>query len=232
MQEVIKRILPVGIALFPIGILFGLLAAQVNWHPLEVCLMSLLGFTGSGQFAFLGFVSKGMENFSLFTVFLIILSINLRYIPMSLSATQPLQASPLSKLFLAHWLADESYASEKVNDTVLNRVIIRGVILISWVISTSLGVMLDSLLPDGVRDALSGVSFPVSAILAALSFIHINEYIVQNGNARAKRGLSMLLCLAVILLLKAVLGLVYFWIPSIIVSYIILISLRGKEYYE
>lgn len=113
MKELLKRIIPVGITLFPIGVFFGLLAAQANWSVIEVFLMSIIGFTGSGQFAFLGFANQGLQDISLFTVFLVILSMNLRYIPMSLSATQPLKTSILNKFFLAHWLADESYASEK-----------------------------------------------------------------------------------------------------------------------
>ena len=49
--------------------------------------MSLIGLMGSGQFTYLGFVNQGMESVGYLTAFIVILSINLRYIPMGLSAS-------------------------------------------------------------------------------------------------------------------------------------------------
>lgn len=229
MQNAINRIIPVGVTLFPIGLLFGLLAAQADWSAIEVFLMSIIGFTGSGQFAFLGLANQGLQHIGLFTVFLIILSMNLRYIPMSLSATAPLKTSKLKKFFLAHWLADESYASEKIDDTIANRAIIRIILMIFWVVSSSSGVVLASLLPDTIKDALNGVTFPVSAILAALSFANIYGYVTEEEKIKIERVLYILIVVALILLMQMILGMVYFWLPSIMLSYFILLISRRKK---
>lgn len=214
-----ERALPVGLALAPIGLLFGVLAAQSRWTVLDVLLMSVVGFSGSGQFAFLGFFNQGLANVGLLAAFLVILSINLRYIPMSLSATQPLKTSPLKRLFLAHWLADESYATERLEDDLRTRAVIRGAILLAWVVSTVAGVALASSLPGSVGKALAGLTFPVSAILVALSFSHVRHYCAQGFGGRARRTARAGACFAAALVLMKLVGAKYFWLPSIGLSY-------------
>ena len=112
-QKTFSRIMPVVLALSPIGLLFGILAGQADWSFLDVFFMSLIGFTGSGQFTYLGFAHPDNDTIEYFTVFLIILGINLRYIPMSLSASSSISGSIFIKTVLSHWLADESYAVER-----------------------------------------------------------------------------------------------------------------------
>ena len=121
------RILPVVLALSPVGFLFGVLAGQAGWSSPDVFFMSLIGFTGSGQFAYLGFAHPDNEHIQYFTVFLIILCINLRYIPMSLSASTSIAGGALTKAFLSHWLADESYAVERKEDGTGEKAVITAV---------------------------------------------------------------------------------------------------------
>src|SRR6218665_3151177 len=109
MKSAFIRILPVGLALSPIGFLFGVLAAPMNWGTMDVLLLSTIGFTGSGQFAFLSFPQQGIQTIGLFVVFVVILSMHLRYIPMSLSASQPLDNSPFGKLVLHPHLFPENF---------------------------------------------------------------------------------------------------------------------------
>jgi len=229
MQPALKRIVPVGFALFPIGMLFGVLAAQANWSATEVFLMSVIGFTGSGQFAFLGFASQGLKNLDLVVVFLIILSMNLRYIPMSLSASHPLRVSVVNKFLLSHWLADESYASEHSNDSLSSRAIIRLCILAFWAVSTSAGVLLAFWLPTAVCDALAGVTFPINAILVALSVTNVKQFVSHPYVNKVKCLACFVLCISIVLLLQALLGMVYFWLPSIGICYFILLKLQKEK---
>ncbi|MDD9823256.1 MAG: AzlC family ABC transporter permease, partial [Gammaproteobacteria bacterium] len=69
------RILPVVVALAPIGFLFGVLAGQADWSAWGVLAMALLGFTGSGQFTYLGFAHPDNAQMEYLAVFLIILGI-------------------------------------------------------------------------------------------------------------------------------------------------------------
>lgn len=223
MKLALQRVFPVGLALMPIGALFGILAAQASWNVLDVFLISFIGFTGSGQFTFLLFSNQGLENVGLFSVFLIIFSINLRYIPMSLSASQPLPTSDFNKFFLAHWLADESYATEETYDDVKTRFVIRISIVLFWSFSTVIGVLLAFILPQFVNNLLVGLTFPVSVILSVLSFSRIKSYIVHKFEQKKQRLVQVMFCLVAAMVFITILGSEYFWIPSIIVSYLLLI---------
>ncbi len=61
-------------------------------------------------------LTKVMDGIGYLTAFIVILSINIRYIPMSLSASNHIKTKKLNKGLLAHWLADESYAVETKED--------------------------------------------------------------------------------------------------------------------
>lgn len=220
------RAFPVGLALVPVGVLFGILAAQSHWTALDVLVLSVIGFSGSGQFAFLGFYNQGLAHAGLLAAFLVILSINLRYIPMSLSATQPLRSSAFRKAILAHFLADESYALESPGDDLRARGVIRGAVLLFWAASTVAGAVLSSALPASVARALAGLTFPVSAILAALSFAHVRRYCDEEIDGRARRVLRAGAGFAAALLLMRFLGAKCFWLPSIGLSYWLL-KIRG-----
>ena len=216
-KHIYMKIIPIGIALAPIGILFGILAAQENWSFIEVFFMSLIGFTGSGQFTFLGFVNQGLESVGYITAFIVILSINLRYIPMSLSATNHLNTNKFNKAWLGHWLADESYAVETSVDDIKSKIIIRLTIVIFWSLSTSAGVLLAKYIPNATNQLLIGLTFPVSAILILLSVSNVLEF-----NKSHKQLFNLLLSFITSILMILIIGAKYFWIPSIIICYLLL----------
>ncbi|MBN3816059.1 AzlC family ABC transporter permease [Paraburkholderia sp. Se-20369] len=232
------RTVPVGLALTPIGVLFGVLAAQLNWTPFEVFLMSLIGFTGSGQFAYLGFASRGIDISSLGLAFLVILSMNLRYVPMSLTATAPLKVNLLGKVSLAHWLADESYATETQSDGVASRFVIRGTITAFWCLSTAAGVALAAFLPPVVKSTLAGVTYPVSAILLALGLLNIYDFVRKRRAERARQPAAVsprkaiVIGFVAVFVLQYLLGPVYFWIPGIAVVYVLLVKTTGMAGHE
>lgn len=228
MTGTIQRVFPVSLALSPIGFLFGVLAAQADWSALDVLFLSVVGFTGSGQFAFLGFFQQGVHTVGLAVVFLVILSMNLRYVPMALSASRPLQAPALYKTVLSHCLADESYATEQKTDDVRSRFLIRMSVFLSWVVSTTAGCYLSTFLPASVSKALVGFTFPISAILFSMSGLNLLSYVFDQGPASKSRARDVVLCVAVALVLMAVLGERYFWIPSIVLCYAILARSGGE----
>ncbi|MEM5371153.1 AzlC family ABC transporter permease [Paraburkholderia azotifigens] len=235
MKSTIFRVLPVGLALAPVGFLFGVLAAQAHWSTTGVLLLSSIGFTGSGQFAYLALSQQGIASTGIFAVFLVILSMNLRYIPMSLSASQPLKLSVPWKFVLAHCLADESYATERGSDSIRSRVIIRIGIFLFWVASTVAGCALAAWLPDSLSRTLSGLTFPVSAILFALSFGNVMQYVLngtRSGGGAGIRPLGVLFaCVLTSVSLVFLLGAKYFWIPSILSCYLILTK-YGKQGFD
>jgi predicted branched-subunit amino acid permease len=226
MKSALVRVLPVGLALSPVGFLFGVLAAQTHWKIVDVFLLSTLGFTGSGQFAFLAFTQQGVESIGVLVIFVVILSMNLRYIPMSLSASQPLRSSFVCKLAMSHCLADESYATEKKEDGIESRAVIRAGVFLFWVVSTVAGCALASYLPASINSILAGLTFPVSAILFALGFMNVLAYVQSRVTLAGRRKLlsvvSLLACFAVVAITIQAFGERFFWLPSIAVCYILL----------
>jgi len=232
------RILPVVLALAPIGFLFGVLAGQADWSAWGVLAMALFGFTGSGQFTYLGFAHPDNAQMEYLAVFLIILGINLRYIPMSMSASARLSGGPLIKAALAHWLADESYATERAPDGTRQRAVIRLMVVALWALSTVCGVLLSGALPPAAQSILSGMTFPISAILILLSIDNILAYLTREQNASAQpffkriRGRELratVACVGASLLCIAVIGAEYFWLPAIALCYFILARDGGGE---
>ena len=230
------RILPVVVALAPIGFLFGVLAGQADWSAWGVLAMALLGFTGSGQFTYLGFAHPDNAQMEYLAVFLIILGINLRYIPMSMSASTRIKGGRFIKAALAHWLADESYATERAPDNTRQRAVIRLMVVAFWALSTVCGALLSGALPPAVQEILSGMTFPISAILILLSIDNILAYLKRRGGEggvthriEKQKLLATAACVVASLLCIAVIGAKYFWLPAIALCYFILVRFGGDR---
>ncbi len=224
-QGAYARIAPVVLALAPIGLLFGILAGQADWSWVEVFLMSLLGFTGSGQFAYLGFAHPDNQHIEYITVFLIILGINLRYIPMTLSASHSMVAGAFGKAILSHALTDESYAVEQPGDGLKEKTIIRLAVVIFWTLSTSCGVLLSAILPTTASQLLAGLTFPINAILILLSWTNIFAFVDIDARTepkfshRNKKVWMVAFCICTSMLCIVMIGPKYFWLPSIALNY-------------
>ncbi|WP_265258850.1 AzlC family ABC transporter permease [Verminephrobacter aporrectodeae] len=209
------RAAPTGLALVPVGMLFGVLAAQANWGALDVLLFGVLGFSGSGQFALLPLAAQGQ---GFLTMLLVAVSINSRYVPIAFVTASRLPRAPLRRAFLAHLLGDEAYAVEHEQDASVSILAIRLTIYGAWVLSTLAGVLAAGLLP---RSSLSGgmnLGFPASAVLLVLSFGQLKVRVPRIAAPWRRRLAEMGLCIAAAMLLFAWLGPVWFWLPSIAFS--------------
>lgn len=219
-RAALVRALPVSLALAPIGVLFGILAAQANWSLVSVLLFSAIGFTGSGQFTYLTFYNQDIAQVGYVTLFFILLSINLRYIPMSLSASATMPCNRWLKALFAHYLADESYSTETVDDTWQTRAIIRLTIAGFWVIATGIGVLAQGFIPASLQTLITGLTFPISIILILLSYANIMRFISHHANYKSLLSVGFGILLASVSI--ALLGVKYFWLPSIAACYILL----------
>jgi len=218
-RSALQRATPVGIALFPVGLLFGVLAEQVNWRATDILMMSLIGFTGSGQFALLKFVQEGV---SYAVAFLVILCMNLRYVPMALSASRPLPLTGLRKLMMSHFVSDESYAAERRDDNVTQRAVVRATIVFFWASSTVCGVVAAAYVPEVAKPYVIGLTFPISALLFLLSALNVIGFVRAAGALVSGRVAAVVASTLVSLGLMALLGTRYFWIPGIAASFFLL----------
>lgn len=215
----LRRAVPVGVALFPVGLLFGVLCEPIGWRWTDILAMSVIGFTGSGQFALLKFVQEGV---SYAVAFLVILCMNLRYVPMALSASRPLPVGGFRKALMSHFVSDESYAAERRGDTVAQRAAVRLTIVLFWTSSTVCGVVASAFVPDSVKPYVIGLTFPISALLFLLSTLNILGFVRATGQRCGRRITAVVASGGLSLGLMAVFGTRYFWIPGIVVSFILL----------
>src|SRR5690606_35915930 len=135
----LHRVTPTALAIVPVSMLFGVLAARADWTLLEILAVSALGFSGSGQFALLPLVDA---NAGFITMLLVTASINSRYLPIAYASATRLPRFITKRAFVAHMLGDEAYATEEESDSWRSAFLIRAVIFGAWVASGLLGALL------------------------------------------------------------------------------------------
>lgn len=216
-SQLVDKVLPICLALSPIGLLFGILAGQQGIEFYEVLLLSTFGFSGSGQFAFLGFYQNNFSDVGYILAFLIILSINVRYIPMAL-VNNPNKRN-LKKVIYSHMLSDESFTIENSKYSYELNFKIRLYIFFTWVISTLIGQIVSSIIPTKFLSYLN-ISFPIAAILFTLSFINIKSETTKSNIVL----IGFLFIITIFLFFT--LGSKFFWVPSILINYFVLRKFR------
>lgn len=185
----------------------------MQWSALEVLLFSVLGFSGSGQFALLPLAAQG---FDLLAMLVIAVSINSRYLPIAFVSAGKLPRPLLQRASLAHMLGDEAYALEHETDGHAQRWGVRLTIYLTWVAATVGGALLAGVLPAAWFDHGLNLGFPASVVLLILSLNQLKARVPHIRAGWARRGLELVLCLVVGALLFAWLGKVWFWLPSIL----------------
>lgn len=209
------RALPTGLAILPIGMLFGALAAQANWRTVDVFLFSVFGFSGSGQFALLPLADQGL---GFLTMLLMAASINSRYIPIAFATATRLPRPPIGRVLLAHLLGDEAYALERTHDSVTAVLAVRSTIYAAWVLATIMGAVAVAHLPRSLLARDVNLGFPANAVLLVLSFSQLKARVPNISAPWSRRIIEIGLCAAVALLLFSELGRIWFWLPSIAFS--------------
>ncbi len=213
--EAFRRTAPTGLAVVPVGILFGVLAAQASWSGIEVLLFSLFGFSGSGQFALLPLAS---QNMGFLTMLLVAVSLNSRYVPIAFASSARLPTTFHGRLFFSHLLGDEAYAIEQENDARISVLVIRATIYAAWVLSTLAGCLAAGLIPRGLFGGNVNLGFPASVVLLYLSFRQLKARLARDGSPIGRKLIDLGVCGTVAVSVLAIIGPVYFWIPSIAFS--------------
>lgn len=167
-REGVLDVLPLLVAVFPMGLLWGTLAAAKGMSLLQSALMSVMVFAGASQFVAIELWQSPLPVLLLvFTAFIV----NVRHVLMSASLSRHIPSilrrhHPL----VAYFLVDESWAlAEK-------RALIRPVSLAyflglsvplwcSWQSSTLLGAVLGKSIGD---PAVYGIDFAFSALFISI----------------------------------------------------------------
>lgn len=104
----IKDGIPLGVSVFSLGLVYGVMALQAGLNFAEGAAMSLLVFAGASQFIAVGMIGAGATAGAIIVTTLLV---NMRHLLLGASLAQHLRSEKSSRLMvLAHFLTDESYA--------------------------------------------------------------------------------------------------------------------------
>lgn len=153
-----KAAIPPCMGVIPVGISIGLLAVQAGLSALEATLMSALVMAGSSQLMAISMLSSGAAASA---IILGTFFINLRHVVMSSSIMPRLRGVPLGRRLLgAFALCDESFAVCSLSPDCSWPFLMGAntVLYLSFVVSTLLGSLMTTVLPQIVIDSF-GVAF-------------------------------------------------------------------------
>jgi 4-azaleucine resistance transporter AzlC len=183
-------VLPLAPGVVAFGLLYGVMAGQVGFSPLEAWAMSAIVHAGSAQFAVLGM----WQATGAVPIILTTLVINARHLLMGASVAPHLRhLSPRWRAFLALWMSDESYAlaiaAYERGDGGHRYFLGANVgIYILWPTSGLLGALLGAAVPDPSRYGLDLV-FPLGFLGLLTVFVRDR---VSVAVALAAGGLAVL----------------------------------------
>lgn len=174
-RQGIKGAAPVVLGYVPIGLAFGVLAAQAGLNAWEVFFMSLMVYAGSSQFIAAGMIAAGA---SIGAIVLTTFLVNSRHILMSASLAPYVKnfRSPLLAL-IGFGITDETFAVAMGHVSGGDRQpgFYLGLNLTSqltWIISTVLGAAVGNVIPD---PRVFGLHFALPAMFIGLLVIQMRE---------------------------------------------------------
>lgn len=183
--------------------------------------MSLLGFSGSGQFAALPLAES---DTSLLTIVFVTALINSRYFALALSCSEYLPRSTLPRVLVAHMLGDEAYAIERGRG-VREVIFVRLSIFCCWVASGVLGGITANAFPSVIADN-ANLEFPASAVLLFLAISQLKAEPFESGLVTMPKAAMGVVISGACL---HALGGIYFWIPSILLVSALYFFSRGER---
>ena len=176
-KEVVQAVWPIWLGYLPLGMAGGILSQKVGLTPLEIALMSLLVFAGSGQFIALAMMGSGASSVTSIVVTTFI--VNLRHLLYSSTLARYLlkQSGKFFGVF-SQGITDETFA---VN---LNKFMdgnagwnpdkALGVNIMAhgcWIFSNVLGNIAGSVLPVD----MAVVSYTLTAMFIGLWSFHFGD---------------------------------------------------------
>lgn len=161
--------IPIILGYLPLGIAFGVLANDVGMSIIQATMMSVLCFTGAGQYIAIGVMQVGG---AVFTIIVANALVNLRYLLFSTSLVPYLKGRVPTAIgsFLSYGLTDETYAVaiNRYQEHPPTASYMAGLNIsshIGWITSTLLGAILGNFIGDTDR---LGLNFTLPAMYICL----------------------------------------------------------------
>ncbi|HHY29903.1 MAG TPA: AzlC family ABC transporter permease [Syntrophaceticus sp.] len=176
LKQGITEAVPIVLGYLPLGFAFGVLAKEAGMSVAQAVMMSVLCFTGAGQYIAIGIMQAGG---AVITIILANILVNLRYLLFSTSTVPYLKdrVQPLVASLLSYGLTDETYAvaMNHYQDHPATASYLAGLNLTShlgWIGSTLLGALLGSFITNTDR---LGLGFALPAMYTCLLVLMINR---------------------------------------------------------
>lgn len=155
----LKDGLPIGLGYLTVSFAFGMLAAQGGEGILVPTLMSLTNLTSAGQFAGMNLIMTGGTYLEIVMATLVI---NIRYMLMSLSLSQKVEAGMTirQRLLVGFGITDEIFGVASARQVPVTAQYMYGLMflpIVGWTGGTLLGVAAQQALPAFLVSAL-GIS--------------------------------------------------------------------------
>lgn len=192
-EDGVKACLPTVLGYVGIGLAAGIVGKGAGLSVLEVTLMSLLIYGGSSQFVISGLLLSGA---SLSSMVLATFLVNFRHLLMSLSVYFHFKEATLAhRVGIGSLLTDESYGvlmTAIQNKEAINTAWVHGLNLmayITWVVSTAIGALLGSVIPN---PEIFGLDFAITAMFIGLVTLQAESFM------RVKRRATIIVIITVV----------------------------------
>ena len=167
---------PIILGYLPLGFAFGVLARDTGLSVFQSTMMSVLCFTGAGQYIAIGILKAGGAAV---TIIMANILVNLRYLLFSASTVSYLKnrVPPLTAALLSYGLTDETYAvaMSRYRNQHPTSSYLSGLNLtahLGWIISTLIGALAGSYI--GSTKGL-GLEFALPAMYTCLLVLMIDR---------------------------------------------------------
>lgn len=179
-----------GLAAFALALSFGVAAVSQGWPAWLVVLMSAVVFAGGAQFAIVLAFSGGSGPLAAIGAATLI---NLRFVPMAISAARGLRGGPWRRSLEAQAVLDASWAAARGADGTVNREKMVAASLMqwpAWVGGTAIGAYF-SPPPELVRMLGLDTVFPAIFLLFVLD--------IWRGEPRQRPTILLALAIAAVM---------------------------------
>jgi predicted branched-subunit amino acid permease len=163
-----RAMLPFMLTAAPVAITFTISAQQAGLSPVEIQLMSLTMYSSSAQLATVQLLTSGA---SVFTMVLMVMSLNIHHLLYGLSLEKSIEFSRLKRFVAAYFLTDVTYAltiERKARFSFLLGAELS--MFIAWNLFTALGLLMGQLLV-AVSSAHLDFVVPLSFFLLLVSSV-------------------------------------------------------------
>lgn len=163
----LSAVWPVCFGYIPLGLAMGVLGDKAGLSPVQVLVMSLCVFAGSGQFIAVSMIAAGA---SVSAIVMTTFMINLRHLLMSFSLAVHLKGVCRKKLTLfCHGIVDETFAVnlnrfKQGNWDSTRAIVVNYAAFLTWVISCTAGCLSGQFVPEGAY----GLDYALTAMFISL----------------------------------------------------------------